>query len=227
VPPPFMADAIARGEIDAFCVGEPWGTVAVERGAAELILPGAAIWQFAPEKVLAVHRGWAEQNRDAAAALLRATWRAARWISVPENIGTATEILAREAYLGIAAELLERVIKGRIITNSHGRTVRVPRAIEFFGAAATFPWRSQAAWIAEQLAKETGADPAELRAVARAAFRTDIYRDSLGPIGADLPGASEKLEGALAHRTEVASTLGKLILGPDSFCDGKVFDPAI
>ena len=53
VPPPRMAAAMAAGEIDAFCVGEPWGSVAVEIGAAELILPGAAIWQFAPEKVLA------------------------------------------------------------------------------------------------------------------------------------------------------------------------------
>ncbi|MEO1459550.1 MAG: CmpA/NrtA family ABC transporter substrate-binding protein [Pseudomonadota bacterium] len=34
VPPPLMADAMAAGEIDAFCVGEPWGSVAVERGVA-------------------------------------------------------------------------------------------------------------------------------------------------------------------------------------------------
>ena len=55
---PAAADGrgVAAGEIDAFCVGEPWGSVAVERGAAELILPGAAIWRFAPEKVLAMPR---------------------------------------------------------------------------------------------------------------------------------------------------------------------------
>ena len=46
VPPPRMAAAMAGGEIDAFCVGEPWGSVAVETGAAQLILPGAAIWQL-------------------------------------------------------------------------------------------------------------------------------------------------------------------------------------
>ena len=32
VPPPLMADAIESGEIDAFCVGEPWGSQAVENG---------------------------------------------------------------------------------------------------------------------------------------------------------------------------------------------------
>ena len=54
IPPPQMADAMACGEIDAFCVGEPWGSLAVQKGVAELILPSCAIWRFAPEKVLAV-----------------------------------------------------------------------------------------------------------------------------------------------------------------------------
>ena len=54
VPPPLMANALAAGDVDAFCVGEPWGSVAVENGAGALILPGHAIWSFAPEKVLSV-----------------------------------------------------------------------------------------------------------------------------------------------------------------------------
>lgn len=31
VPPPLMADALAVGDVDAFCVGEPWGSVAVDQ----------------------------------------------------------------------------------------------------------------------------------------------------------------------------------------------------
>ena len=54
VPPALMADAVKAGELDAFCVGEPWGSRAVEAGVGELLLPGKAIWAFAPEKVLAV-----------------------------------------------------------------------------------------------------------------------------------------------------------------------------
>ena len=53
-----------------------------------------------------------------------------------------------------------------------------------------------------------------------------LYRDVLGPAGADLPGASEKLEGAMTTRTAVASTLGRLVLGPDRFFDGRIFDPS-
>jgi ABC-type nitrate/sulfonate/bicarbonate transport system substrate-binding protein len=222
VPPPRMAEAVAGGEIDAFCVGEPWGSVAAEAGAAELVLPGAAIWRFAPEKVLAATHGWVEGNPEAAAALMRAVWRAGRWLAAPENLVTATEIMGR--CLDVAPEVLERPLTGRLVVNARGEERRAPGAIEFFRGAATFTWRSQALWIAEAMARRTG-DREGLRAAARASFRPDLYRAALGPAGADLPGASEKLEGALPHRTEVASTLGTLVLEPDSFHDGRVFDP--
>ena len=32
---------------------------------------------------------------------------------------------------------------------------------------------------------------------------------------------------SLPHRSEVASTLGRLILGPDTFHDGRIFDPSL
>lgn len=50
VPPPLMPAALAAGEVDAFCIGEPRGSVAVDRGAGVLLLPTSAIWAAAPEK---------------------------------------------------------------------------------------------------------------------------------------------------------------------------------
>lgn len=226
VPPPRMAEAMAAGEIDLFCVGEPWGSVAVERGAAELILPGAAIWRFAPEKALAMPRASVEARPETAAALMRAVWRAARWLGAPTNTATAAGILGRADYLDMHPDLLERALTGRLAINPAGEERLAPRFVEFFAAAANFPWRSQGLWIAEALAELSGADRARLRAAARASFRTDLFRRALGPIGADLPGASEKVEGAMGVPTAVASTLGKLVLGPDRFFDGVVFDPA-
>ena len=140
---------------------------------------------------------------------------------------TAAELVGGAGYLDVSPEILERVIAGRLVVDAQGREVRVPRAIEFFAGAASFPWRSQALWIAEALARSTGADRTRLRAAARTSFRADLFRSVLGPIGADLPGASEKLEGAMTTQTAVASTLGKLLLGPDRFFDGRVFDPTV
>ena len=221
VPPPRMAETMAHGEIDVFCVGEPWGSFAAERGMAQLVLPGAAIWQFAPEKVLAARRDWADANPEIVSALMRAVWRACRWIAEPENVGTVTEIMGRPSWLDVTPEILERPLRGRMVINAAGDERRVPQAIEFYRGAATFPWRSQALWIAESMARNMGADAVALRRAARACFRPDLYRAALGPAGADLPGASEKLEGSLRHRSEVASTLGTLLLGPDSFTTVK------
>jgi len=225
VPPPLMADAIAAGEIDAFCVGEPWGSVTAAKAGGVLILPGNAIWAFAPEKVLTVRHDWTETHKDAAHSLLRGVWRAARWLSDPQNAGTASEILARAAYVNVAAEVIEAALQGRIGTDRIGFGYHTERFVEFFDAAATFPWKSQGAWIANRLASRTGLERDGAIETGRACFRTDIYREALEPIGADLPGASEKVEGALGTPTPVSSTLGRMILGPDRFFDGYVFDP--
>ncbi|MEL7466046.1 MAG: CmpA/NrtA family ABC transporter substrate-binding protein [Pseudomonadota bacterium] len=224
VPPPKMPAAIAADEIDLFCVGEPWGGFAVGSGAAELILPGAAIWAFAPEKVLAVRHEEAES--ELSAALLRAAWRAGKWLGDPDNRIIASEILARPEYVDVDAGLIERTMMGRPVVDGVGAERKAPRFIEFFDGAATFPWRSQAAWIATRWAARAGIDKAEAIEAAKASYRSDVYRRVLGPLGADLPGASEKIEGALSIRTPVASSTGQMFLGPDRFFDGLKFDPS-
>ncbi|MEL6980116.1 MAG: CmpA/NrtA family ABC transporter substrate-binding protein [Pseudomonadota bacterium] len=225
VPPPLMGEAMAAGEIDAFCVGEPWGSVAVSKGVAELVMPACAIWAFAPEKVLAVRHDWVGERPDAAEALMRAVWRAGRWLAEPGNAMTAAEFLSRAAYLDIGSYAIERTLAGRVVVSESGEERAAPRLIAFFDGAATFPWRSQAVWIATRLAERNGLDRAEAARAGRSCFRSDLYRAHLGPIGADLPMSSEKLEGSLTERTRVASSTGEMMLGPDRFFDGRVFDP--
>jgi two-component system, oxyanion-binding sensor len=225
VPPPMMADAIAAGEIDAFCVGEPWGSIAVETGVGELLLPTSAIRSFAPEKVLAVRQGWAEAEDGPAGRLMRALWRAGRWLGTSGKSTTAAELLARPEYLDLPAEIIDRALTGPMVLSPRGEERRAPQFLEFFAGAATFPWRSQAAWIGTMIAARMGLDCDTAAAAARAVFRTDLYRRHLGPAGADLPGASEKAEGALRQPTAVASASGAIVLQPDGFFDGRIFDP--
>ncbi len=227
VPPPLMPDALAAGEVDAFCVGEPRGSVSVERGTGTLLLATSAIWSSAPEKVLAARTGWAEARPDLAGRLLRALWRAGRWLGQPENLSVAGEMLATPDRLGVPADLIERSLTGRLVVSSDGREARVPGFLRFHDGATGFPWRSQAAWIGERLARRHGLDPAAARATAAAIFRSDLYRQHLAPAGADLPAASAKVEGSLAVPTPVASSRGKLILPSDRFFDAQVFDPAL
>jgi ABC-type nitrate/sulfonate/bicarbonate transport system substrate-binding protein len=226
VPPPFMAEAIASGEIDAFCVGEPWGSRTVEKSVGALLLPGAAIWSFSPEKVLAVRRDWAETEKALINRLIRATWRAGKWLAQEGSHILAAELLSRQKYLDLSPEIIDRALTGRLVIASNGDERNTDRFVEFAHGAATFPWRSQAEWIGHRLAHRTGQEESAARTAARSVYRSDIYRDALQGIGADLPGASSKLEGALDQDTAVASGAGRVILCRDQFFDGQVFEPS-
>ena len=225
VPPPRMASALAAGEIDVFCVGEPWGSHAVETTGAELLLPGSAVWSQAPEKVLATRAGWCEAEPELAGRLVRSLWRACRWLADPSNHITASEVLARPAFLDLSPDLLDHAFSGRIVTAQSGRERFVSQFLEFHAGAANFPWRSQAAWIGGGLANRFSlAKPAALDR-ARTTFRSDLYRAYLAAEGTDLPAASDKAEGVLAGPTAMPSQRGHLILGRNQFFDGKIFDP--
>ena len=226
VPPPLMAEALASGEIDAFCVGEPWGSVSVESGAGALLLPGRAIWNFAPEKVLATRTDWAENEPHLLGRLIRSVWRAGRWLSLPESRTAAAELLSRSAWLDVPSEVIDRALSGHLTISASGDTRNVQGFVEFHRGAANFPWRSQAKWIAAQVAGRTGLDLRDVMERAARVYRSDLYRAAMQGSTAELPGASEKLEGTLTHSTAVASQSGRLILEPDRFFDGRVFDPS-
>lgn len=225
VPPPLMAQALAEGDVDAFCVGEPWGSEAVESAAGALLLPGKAIWSMAPEKVLAVRTDWAETEPHLLGKLMRAVWRAGRWLEARESRTSAAEILAHRAYLDLPSEVVDRALTGRFTISGHAEQREVPGFVGFHDGLANFPWRSQAKWIASRLAQRFGLDADAARAKAAQVFRSDIYRQQMAATGADLPGASEKLEGAIRQTTAVASQKGQTLLPPDAFFDGRIFDP--
>ncbi len=225
IPPPAMANALAANEIDAFCVGEPWASLAVETGVARLLLPSRAIWTAAPEKVLGATNDWIDSDPASVGKLMRAVWKAGRWLADPASHTIASEMLARSEFLDIPPELIDRGLTGKFVVSQSGETSRCQPFLEFFDGGATFPWRSQAAWIAARMAKRLGLDPKEAATTAQSLFRTDLYREHLNEIGASLPSASAKIEGGIGPETAVASVTGRLVLGQNTFFDDQIFDP--
>ncbi|MEP1793114.1 CmpA/NrtA family ABC transporter substrate-binding protein [Parasphingorhabdus sp.] len=219
VPPSRMADAIFTGHVDAFWVGEPWGSGIVQAGAGSILMAGSDVWEFAPEKVLAARHDWVEENPDITRRLMRAVFQAGRWLDVDRNKPLATEILSRSEHLNLSSDLIDPAISGHLVPALGAPPIAIERFLVFHSYAASFPWRSQAALIAQQF----GAD-AEAIEEAKQCFRTDLYRENLGPLGADLPGASEKLEGSMRVETAVSSTRGDMILAPDAFFDSRSHD---
>lgn len=224
VPPPLMRDALLADEIDAFCVGEPWGSFVVEGGAGELVLPSGSIWSAAPEKILAVRQGWADAEPNLTGRLMRAIYNAGRWLSDAQNMSTASEILARPDTINIPADTIERGLRGEIEITAQGQIKRVPRFITFHDGAATFPWKSQAAWIGARLAARSGLDPQTARAAAADTFRTDLYRRHLHGTGAQIPPHDSRPEGDISADVFDPNRPDRLMNARNQFFDGTVFN---
>lgn len=225
VPPPLMPDALAAGRIDGFCVGEPWNTASAISGAGRIVTTKSMIWRSSPEKVLGVSADWAEANPAALGGLLRALYRAAEWCGEAANHAELAQMLARPNHVGCPAEWLMPALSGRIVTGDGGEV----EVDDFFvprHKAATFPWKSHALWFYSQMVRwgQVEASAAN-ETIARDSYRPDLYRAALKSLGVALPGANAKVEGALTAETPVGSAGASLVLGPDGFFDGRVFDP--
>ncbi|PCD04106.1 nitrate transporter [Sphingomonas spermidinifaciens] len=224
--PPFAADALASGEVDGICVGEPWNSIAVDRGVGRIALATAQIWRRGVEKVLAMRADVAADRGDATQRLIRALHAAAAHFVRPDTAEGSAAILARPAYLDAPADAILRAITDRIRLVRGGEPVHYPDFMFQYREAANFPWRSQAAWLYAQMTRWDGRGyDAGDAAIAAATFRPDLYRAALAGSGAVLPGASSKLEGALGEPIGAGSTQGRLVLGNDRFFDGRAFDP--
>ena len=114
LPPPYMVDSLANGHVDAFCVGAPWNSIAVDLGVGHILHFVSDILLSAVEKVLAVRQSWSEKHADVVAALMRAHLRAAEFIEQPENRPEVARMLAQPERLGVDASVIQRTLDGRL-----------------------------------------------------------------------------------------------------------------
>ncbi|KRB21990.1 nitrate transporter [Mesorhizobium sp. Root695] len=225
VPPPFMADALAAGRIDGYCVGEPWNSASVAAGTGHIVTVKAQIWRNSPEKVIGVRKAWADENPEALAALLRALHHSARWCQDPANHGELAAVMAQPGILGLPPAVQMPILTGHLQLGG-GAELDIDDFFVPFDKAANFPWKSHALWYYTQMVRwgHVAHTPDNL-AIARDCYRPDLYRSALKPLGVALPGANSKVEGALRLATAVGATGAGLVLGPDGFFDGQIFDP--
>jgi ABC-type nitrate/sulfonate/bicarbonate transport system substrate-binding protein len=225
VPPPILPDALAAGRIDGYCVGEPWNSVAALRGDGVIVTSISAIWRSSPEKVLGVDASFAERHPQVVDAILRALYRAAVWCAAEENRDTLAVLLARPDYIGVTPEAILPALSGNVPLGT-GHTVRDPDFYIPLARAATFPWKSQAAWFYSQMVRWGHAPWSEDNARhAVDVYRPDIYRRALAGLAVPLPSADSKVEGALKAARPFEAAGGELVLGPDDFFDGQIFLP--
>ncbi|HEY8152735.1 MAG TPA: CmpA/NrtA family ABC transporter substrate-binding protein [Myxococcota bacterium] len=226
VPPPRMVAELEAGRIDAFCVGEPWNSVAAQHGSGTILLTGHEIWSHAPEKVLAVSYDWARRHRGTHRALLRAILEAARWCDDPENQRDLAHRLSAGGYVDVPEDALTPALVGPLRTARATSQPVMPAFYDFHRFAAGFPWRSHAAWIITQMLRWGQIEkPVDVRAVAAAVYRSDLHREAAEDLGLACPTRDEKSEGAHAAPWTLETTGAPIDMPPDRFLDGRVFDP--
>lgn len=192
LPPPYMVDSLANGHVDAFCVGAPWNSVAVDLGIGHILHFVSDILVRAAEKVLAVRQRWADDNPESVAALVRACQRAAAFIEKPENRAAAADVLAGSERMGVDADVIRRTLDGRLKVSPDGRMRESSRYLLVGREDAARPDPVQAAWLYAQMVRwgQTGATPEALR-IAKSVFRPDLYDAAIGIAAAPAQAAGD------------------------------------
>ena len=194
LPPPYMVESLAGKQVDAFCVGAPWNSVAVDLGIGHILHFVSEIFTRAAEKLLAMRRSWAEENPDAVARLVRAHKRAADFVEDADNRDEVAMLLAAPHRIGVEPEVIRRTLDGRLKV-SQGAYRDDPRYLLIGRADAARPDPAQAAWLYAQMVRWGQAPLSrEMLGAAKAVWRPDLY-DAALPRGPSAPLAGEPADG--------------------------------
>jgi len=196
LPPEAMINALRLGDIDGYCVGEPWNTGADRAETGRIAVLGYDIWQNAPEKVLGVSEAFAREAPNSHRALVDAVLRACQWLDEPDRTASIAHWLSQPRYLDCSSDLLLTALQTPWID---GR----PRwRKQYFHDTATFPWRSQAEWMLDQMldAGQIHTLPGDRRTLIERAYDTDTWREVAHERAIPVPSEDDKPENTRGDR---------------------------
>jgi NitT/TauT family transport system ATP-binding protein len=194
LPPPYMVESLQNKHVDAFCVGAPWNSVAVDLGIGHILHFVSEILGRAAEKLLGMRQHWADENPDAVARLVRAHQRAADYVEDVNNREEVAALLAAPNRIGVAPEVIRRTLDGRMKVSPDGTVRDDPRYLLVGRAGAARPDPIQAAWLYAQMVRWGQAPLSrEMLKLAKAVWRPDLYDAALGKPA--VPSAGEPADG--------------------------------
>jgi nitrate/nitrite transport system substrate-binding protein len=180
VPPPQMVANMRVGNMDGFCVGEPWGHRAIMDGVGITATTTQDIWKDHPEKVLGSTLEFAKKYPNTCRAMMAAILDAGKWIDASlANKNKMAEVIADKSYVNTSKDAIDQRIMGRY-QNGLGKTWDDPNHMKFYNdGAVNFPYLSDGMWFMTQhrrwgLLKD---DPDYL-AVATSVNQIDLYKDA-------------------------------------------------
>ena len=191
VPPPQMVANMRIGNMDGFCVGEPWNARAIMDKIGFTAETTQGIWKDHPEKVLGCTADFVKQNPNAARALTMAVLEASRYIDVMDNRPEVARVIADKSYVNTAVDVIEGRMMGKY-DNGLGKTWQDPNYMKFFNdGAASFPYLSDGMWFSTQhkrwgLLKEHP----DYLAVAKQTNQIDLYKEAASQLKMNIPSSA-------------------------------------
>jgi nitrate/nitrite transport system substrate-binding protein len=189
VPPPQMVANMRVGNMDGYCVGEPWNHRAIADGIGITAETTQGIWKDHPEKVLGVTADFAKKYPNTCRAVTAAIIEAGKWIDAGlQNKNKMAETIADKSYVNTSVDVINQRILGRY-QNGLGKTWDDANHMKFFNdGMASYPYLSDGMWFLTQhkrwgLLKEHP----DYLSVAKAVNRTDIYKQAAAAAKVSIP----------------------------------------
>jgi nitrate ABC transporter ATP-binding subunit len=152
IPPAQMIANLQAGNIDGYCIGEPWNIRASVEGIGYTIATDLEVWNGHPSKVLGVREDWARAYPNTHVALVKALLEACRYCADENNQEEIREILSRGEYLSTEMEYIylgsptEYICGLKSSPQEHAHH-------QFFGTGVNRPSRTEHLWMMTQMAR--------------------------------------------------------------------------
>ena len=151
-----MPKVLEAGNIQGYCVGEPWNQQAVKMGIGVPVTTNYDVWKNNPEKVFGVTNKWADENPNTHLAVVKALIRAGKWLDETDASGKlvnreeAARILSRPDYVGADYDVIKNSMTGFFYFQKSDKRA-MPDFNVFFKYHCTYPWYSDGVWFLTQM----------------------------------------------------------------------------
>jgi nitrate/nitrite transport system substrate-binding protein len=189
VPPPQMVANMRVGNMDGFCVGEPWNHRAIMDGIGITANTTQDIWKDNPEKVLGTTGDFVKKYPNTTRAVMMAVLEASKWIDAGlQNKMKMADTVADKSYVNTSVDAINQRILGRY-QNGMGKTWDDPDHMKFFNdGLVNFPYLSDGMWFLTQH-KRWGLlkDHPDYLAVAKQINQVELYKQVASAMKISVP----------------------------------------
>ncbi len=190
IPPPQMVANMKVGNMDGYCVGEPWGGVAVKQGIGFTQVASQDIWKDHPEKALVVNKEFSAKHKADLVKVMKAVIEACKWLDVPANRKKAAAIIGKAPYVNAPADVIESRLMGDYNLGCNQGVEVYDNDYMLFhkGGIVNYPRKSHAIWAMAQFVRFGYLKEApEYKAIADKLILQDLYEEVAASMKIKIP----------------------------------------